>query len=116
MRSLASPPPQWLSDAIARRGVGLEDELRTDLTDTTRCSRSGLTELAAVGAADHTAGKEVGVVEDVESFGTELETKSVGDAEIPEGIKHSIGGVPKRYAAKFPVLPKPAAERSRSRT
>jgi hypothetical protein len=30
------------------------------------------------------ADEEVGVVEDVESFGTELETKSVGDPEILE--------------------------------
>ena len=82
MRSLASPPPQWLSEASARRGVGLEDELRTDLTDTTRCSRSGLTELAAVGIADHTAGKEVGVVEDVKHLEAHVERHRFSDFRI----------------------------------
>jgi hypothetical protein len=82
MRSLASPPPQWLSEAIERRGVGLEDELRTDLTDTARCSRGGLTELAAVGVADYTARKEVGVVEDIKHLEAHIQCHALRDFRI----------------------------------
>ena len=67
---------------MARRGVGLEDELRTDLTDTTRCSRGGLTELAAVGIADYPTGKEVGVVEDVEHLEAEIQGHALRDLRI----------------------------------
>src|SRR6266852_5628505 len=82
MRSLASPPPHRLAAAIARRGVGLEDELRTDLTDTTGCSSGRLTELAAVGIADHPTGQEVGMVEDVEHLEAHIERHALRDLRI----------------------------------
>src|SRR6266852_9451717 len=80
MRLLASP--ERLAEAIARRGVGLEDELGTYLTDTTRCSRGGITELAAVSIADHTARKEVGMVEDVEHLEAQVQCHCFGDFRV----------------------------------
>ena len=80
MRLLASP--ERLAEAIACRGVGLEDELGTYLTDTTRCSRGGIAELAAVSIADHTARKEVGMVEDVEHLEAHVECHALGDFRV----------------------------------
>src|SRR5882757_2424468 len=77
MRLLASP--EILTEATTAPGVGLEDELRTDLSDTTRRCRSGITELTAVGVADHAAGKEVGMVEDVEHLEAHVECHPLGD-------------------------------------
>ena len=62
--------------------VNLEDELRTDLTDTARCSRSGLTELSTVSIAHNSAGQEVRVVEDIEHLKAHVECDRFADLRV----------------------------------
>ena len=76
------PSPSMVKGGDCSPQVGLENELRTDLTDTARCSRGGLTELAAVGIADHAAGQEVGVVEDIEHLEAEIKSHVLRDFRV----------------------------------
>jgi len=78
MRLLASP--ERLAEAIARRGIGLEDELGAYLTDTARCGRGGLTELATISIAHHIL--EVGMVEDVEHLEAHVELHALVDFRV----------------------------------
>src|SRR3981081_372172 len=78
MRLLA--PPEKSTEAMARRGIGLEDELGAYLTDTSRRGAGGLPELAAVSVAHHTL--EVGMVEDIEHLEAHIELHALGDFRV----------------------------------
>ena len=67
---------------MAHRRVGLEDELRADLTDTARGSLGGSAELIAVGISHNAASEEVGVVEDVEHLEAHVERHALRDFRI----------------------------------
>ena len=65
------------------RGYSLETQLQAELQVARRIGAARLSENRVV-QANVIADQKVGVVEEVESFGAKLETKSVGDPEILE--------------------------------
>ena len=113
------PSPSKVERGDCSPRARLKDELRTDLTNAARCGRGGLTELAAVGIADYAAGKEVGVVEDIEHFEAHVERHRFCDFRIlfhtqirahpsRSGEQELLGAA--SHAANFITAAEPAGE------
>ncbi len=62
------------------REVGLENELRADLTNTPGLSVRGLSELVAVSIADYAS--EVGMIEYIEHFESHVQRRRFGDFRV----------------------------------
>ena len=70
----------------------LEDNLRADLTDTARSDRSSLSKLSAVRIPDHAAGKEVGVIEEVEHFEAKIQRCRLGQFRVLFNSRVGVDG------------------------